>query len=94
MSANTESENRTLNAAELEMAKATRPPVIEQQTKEELKALAHRLRQAHSRANDISMSQQREMRAKAETHSAQRAADAAGSIAKTQALFEAIQRRW
>jgi hypothetical protein len=81
-----------LNAAELEMAKATRPPVIEQQTKEELKALAHRLRQAHSRANDISMRQQREMRGKAEPHGAQRATDAAGSIAKTQALFEAIQR--
>ena len=91
MSANAEAENRALNAAELEMVNGTRPPAIEQQTKDELKALAHRLRQAHSRANDISVRQQREMRGKAEPHGAQRAQDAAGSIAKTQALFEAIQ---
>jgi len=38
------------------------------------------------------MRQQREMRGKAEPHGAHTATDAAGSIAKTQALFEAIQR--
>jgi hypothetical protein len=38
------------------------------------------------------MRQQREMRGKAEPHGAQPATDATGSIAKTQALLEAIQR--
>ena len=92
MSANPEPEDRALNAAELEMVKATRPPAIEQQTQEDLKSLGRRLRQAHRRAHDISMRQQREMRGKAEPHGAHPATDAAGSIAKTQALFEAIQR--
>jgi hypothetical protein len=92
MSAKPEAENRALNAAELEMVKGTLAPAIEQQTKYELKALAHRLRQAHSRANDISTRWQREMRGKAEPRGARPASDAAGSIAKTQALFEAIQR--
>ena len=66
MSANTEVEDRALNAAELEMVNGTRSPAIGQKTKEELKALAHRLRQAHSRANDITIRQQREIRGKAE----------------------------
>ncbi len=87
-----DAENRALNAAELEMVKGTRPPAIEQQTKEELKALAHRLRQAHSRAHDISVRQQREMRGKAEPHGAKQAQDYAGTVAKAEALFEAIQR--
>jgi len=92
MSPDAEAENRALNAAEIEMVKGARPPAIEQQTKEELKALAHRLRQAHSRAHDISARQQREIRGKAEPHGARRAQDYAGSAAKTQALFDAIQR--
>ena len=92
MSPDAEAENRALNAAEIEMVKGARPPAIEQQTKEELKALAHRLRQAHSRAHDISARQQREIRGKAEPHGARRAQDYAGSVAKTQALFEAIPR--
>jgi hypothetical protein len=92
MSASMEAENRALNAAELDMVNGTRRPEIEQKTRDELKALAHRLRQAHSRANDIATRQQREIRGKAEPHSARRAQDNAGSIAKTQALFDAIQR--
>jgi hypothetical protein len=92
MSANTEVEDRALNAAELEMVNGTRSPAIGQKTKEELKALAHRLRQAHSRANDITIRQQREIRGKAEPHGARRVQENAGSIAKTQALLEAIQR--
>jgi hypothetical protein len=92
MIATTDAENRALNAAELDMVNGTRPPAIEQRTRDELKALTHRLRQAHSRANDIATRQQREIRGKAEPHGASRAKDAAGSVAKTQALFEAIQR--
>jgi hypothetical protein len=92
MTASAETENRALNAAELDMVNGSRPPAVEQHTKDELKALAHRLRQAHSRANDISVRQQREMRGKAQPHGALRAQDNAGSVAKTRALFEAIQR--
>jgi hypothetical protein len=89
---NAEAENRALNAAELEMVNGTRPPAIEQKTKDELKALVHRLRQAHSRANDISIRQQREMRGKAEPHGARRAQENAGNVLKAQLLLEAIHR--
>ena len=88
----TEPEDRLLNASELAMVAATKPPEIEQQSKEELKALLHRLRQAHSRANDIAARQQREIRGKAEPHGARPVKENAGSAAKAQALFEAIQR--
>jgi len=89
---NVESENRALNAAELAMVNDTRSPAIEQKTREELKALAHRLRQAHSRAHDISARQQREMRGKAEPHGARRAEENAGNVVKAQLLLEAIRR--
>jgi len=92
MSANTEAENRALNAAELQMVNETRPPALEQKTRDELKALVHRLRQAHSRAHDISTRQQREMRGKAEPHGARRARENAGNVAKAQFLLEAIHR--
>jgi hypothetical protein len=92
MSANMETENRALNSAELEMVNGTRSPAIEQKTWEELKALVHRLRQAHSRAHDLSARQQREMRGKAEPHGARRAQENAGNVAKTQLLLEAIRR--
>ena len=42
MSANTEVEDRALNAAELEMVNGTRSPAIGQKTKEELKNLTQR----------------------------------------------------
>ncbi len=74
------------------MVVATRPPEIERQSKEELKALLHRLRQAHGRANDVAARQQREIRGKAEPHGSRPVKDNAGSAAKAQALFEAIQR--
>ena len=92
MSAITESEARLLNASELAMVAATGTPEIERQSKEELKALLHRLRQAHSRANDIAARQQRELRGKADPHGVRPAKDNAGSAAKTQLLFEAVQR--
>ncbi len=88
----TEPEDRLLNASELEMVAGTKPPAIEQQSKEELKALLHRLRQAHSRANDIAARQQREIRGKADPHGANPVKENAGTAAKAQALFEAIQR--
>ena len=92
MSTNTESESRLLNASELTMVGGTRTPEIEQLSKEDLKALLHRLRQAHSRANDISVRQQRELRGKADPRGVRPVQDNAGSVGKVQLLFEAIQR--
>ena len=92
MSANAEPENRLLNASELEIVSATRSPAIEQLPMEDLKVLAHRLRQAHGRAKDISARQRREMRGKIDPRGARRAEDNAGSMVKVQVLFAAIQR--
>ncbi len=74
------------------MVAATKPPEIEQQPKDELRALLHRLRQAHGRATDIAARQQREIRGKAAPHGSRPVKENAGSAAKAQALFEAIQR--
>ena len=92
MSDNTSAENRLLDKAELEMVSATRAPAIEQKSMEELKALVHRLRQAHSRAQDIGARQQREIRGKAEPRGARPATDNAGTVGKAQVLFDAIRR--
>ena len=85
-------EDRALDASELEMVKATRPPAIGLQSADELKALVHRLRQAHSRAKDIAARQHREIRGKAAPRGAKGVADNSGSVAKEQALFDAIRR--
>lgn len=92
MSANAQSEDRRLDASELDMVSATRSPAIEQLTVKELKILNHRLRQAHDRAKDICARQQREMRGKIDPHRTKRVQDNTGSVAKVQALFEAIKR--
>jgi hypothetical protein len=92
MSAQSQSESRWLDAPEAEIVNATRSPEIEQQSIEQLKALTHRLRQAHGRAKDISNRQQREMLGKAEPRGAKRVQDNAGSVEKVRVLFEAIQR--
>jgi hypothetical protein len=85
MSANSESENRLLNASELEIVADSRSPTIERLSIEQLKALLHLLRQAHSRAKDISARQQREI-GKVDPRGAKRVQDS------TSSLFEAIQR--
>jgi len=64
MKAHVKSEDRLLDASELDIVSATRSPAIEQLTISQLKALIHRLRRAHGRAKDISASQQRETRGK------------------------------
>ena len=84
------SENRLLDASELEIVSATRSPSIKKLTMGQIKALVRRLRQAHGRARDISARQQREMRGKADPRSAKRVLDNTGSRAKVQVLFEAI----
>ena len=92
MSANSESENRFLDVSEAEMVNVTRSPKIEQQSMEQLKALTHRLRQAHGRAKDISARQQREIRGKGDPRGAKRVQDNTGSLEKVRVLFEALQR--
>jgi len=92
MSAKTESENRALDASELEIVNATRSPAIGQKSIAQLKALVHRLRKAHVRAKDISTRQQREIRGKSAPRGAKRVRDNTGSVAKAQVLFLAIQR--
>ena len=92
MSAKSESENRFLDVSEAEMVSVTRSPEIEQQSMEQLKALTRRLRQAHSRAKDISARQQREIRGKGDPRGAKRVQDNTGSLEKVRVLFEAIQR--
>jgi hypothetical protein len=92
MSANSDSENRLLDASELEIVGATRSPTIEQLSMEQLKTLVHRLRQAHGRAKDISARQQRETREKMDSRGAERVQDNTCSMAKVQVLLGAIQR--
>ena len=92
MSAHAKSEDRLLEASELEIVTATRSPAIKQLTVAQLKTLIRRLRQAHGRAKDISARQQREMRGKAAPRGAKRVRGNTGSIAKVKVLFEAIRR--
>ena len=92
MNAASNAEDRALDASEAEMVKSTRAPAIGLQSADELKALAHRLRQAHSRAKDIAARQRREIRGKAAPRGVKSAKDNAGSVAKEQALFDAIHR--
>ncbi|MGO9391355.1 hypothetical protein [Rhodoblastus sp.] len=87
-----ESENRLLNAGELELVNATREPEIGALSLEQLKSISRRLREAHAKARDIAARQQREMRGKADPHGIRPAADNTGSLAKSQAILEAMQR--
>ena len=70
----------------------TRPPEIERQSVDELKAVARRLREAHDRATAIGTRQAREMRGKAEPRGAKLAKDNLGTVAKAQALRDALDR--
>jgi hypothetical protein len=85
-------EARLLTGAELELVAVTRPPEIERQSIDELKAAARRLREAHDRAKAIGTRQAREMRGKAEPRGATPTKDNSGTVAKAQALRDAIER--
>jgi hypothetical protein len=85
-------EARLLTAAENELVAVTRPPDIERQSVDELKSVARRLREAHDRAKAIGTRQAREMRGKAEPRGAKLAKDNLGTVAKTQALRDALDR--
>jgi hypothetical protein len=85
-------EARLLTAAEAELVAVTRPPDIERQSVDELKAAAKRLREAHDRAKTIGTRQAREMRGKAEPHGATPAKDNAGTVEKARVLRDALDR--
>ena len=85
-------EARLLTGAELELVAVTRPPEIERQSVDELKSVARRLREAHDRAKAIGTRQAREMRGKAEPRGATPAKDNSGTVAKAQALRDALDR--
>ena len=85
-------EARLLTAAELALVGITRPPEIERQSVDELKAAARRLREAHDRAKAIGTRQAREMRGKAEPRGGKLAKDNLGTVAKAQALRDALDR--
>src|SRR6202167_3117853 len=85
-------EARLLTAAELDLVAVSRPPEIERQSVDELKTAARRLREAHDRAKGIGTRQAREMRGKAEPRGATLAKDNSGTVAKAQALREALDR--
>jgi hypothetical protein len=92
MSESAKLETRLLTAAENELVAVTRPPEIERQSVEELKSVARRLREAHDRAKAIGTRQAREIRGKAEPRGAKLAKDNLGTIAKAQALRDALDR--
>jgi type VI protein secretion system component VasK len=83
-------EDRLLSLPERELVDQTRPPVIGGRSKEELHALAKRLRQARDRARRIGRQQTREIRGKADPKGATPARDNAGTEAKAQ--VEALGR--
>ena len=85
-------EARLLSGAEVELVAITRPPEIERQSVDELKAAARRLREAHDRAKAIGTRQAREMRGKAEPRGTALAKDNSGTVAKAQALRDALDR--
>jgi hypothetical protein len=85
-------EARLLTAAENELVAVTRPPAVQDQSVDELKSVARRLREAHDRAKDIGTRQAREMRGKGEPRGATPAKDNLGTVAKAQALRDALDR--
>jgi hypothetical protein len=85
-------EARLLTASEQQLVAVSRPPEIERQSASELNAAARRLRGAYDRAKAIGERQAREMRGKADPHGARPAKDNVGTIAKAQALRDALER--
>lgn len=92
MSASTKNEDRLLNLSERDIVAQTRPPITDSLTKEELKALGKRLREARDRSRRIASQQQREIRGKTAPRGAAPARENIGSEAKTQVLVEALKR--
>jgi hypothetical protein len=85
-------EDRLLSVEEREMVVQTKSPALEELSKEELQALAKRLRSARDRARRTGHRQKREIRGKADPKGVLPARDNAGTEAKVQVLVEAVNR--
>jgi hypothetical protein len=92
MSSRANSQDRLLDASELDLVRATRSPAIGQLSMIKLRTLIHRLRKALDRAKDISARQRREMRGKVDPRRSKRVRDNTASMAKVRLLSEAIKR--
>lgn len=92
MSDRAQLEARLLDAGELEIVNATRPPSVGQLSVEQLKVLVQRLRRARDKAKDIGARQKREMRGKADPRRTKPTRDNTGTLAKAQVLQESIER--
>ena len=87
-----ESQERLLRLSERELVEMTVPPAITGLSRDALRALAGRLREARDRARGIARQQQREMRGKAPPRGAQPARDSLGTEAKAEVLVAALKR--
>jgi hypothetical protein len=87
-----ESQERLLRLSERELVEMTVPPAITGLSRDALRALAGRLREARDRARGIARQQQREMRGKAPPRGSQPARDSLGTEAKAEVLVAALKR--
>jgi hypothetical protein len=85
-------DDRLLSVAEREIVQQTRPPALSGRSRQELHALARRLRQARDRARRIGSQQKREIRGKSDPRGASPARDNTGTEAKAQVLADALAR--
>ena len=92
MSGHSDDEARLLSAAEREAVDLTRHPAVTSLSRDELQALAKRLRDARDRARDIGRQQRREMRGKAEPRGTTPARDNTGTVGKAEAIALALRR--
>lgn len=83
---------RLLTTSEQEAVNLTLHPAIVGLSRQDLQALARRLREARDRARAIASQQRREMRGKSEPRGATAARDDVGTIAKEQVLADAVKR--
>ncbi len=92
MTGSASSEDRLLSIAEREMVAQTRPSGVGKLSKDDLQALARRLRDARDRAKRMAHQQRREISGKAAPRGASAARDNLGTEAKAQVLANALQR--
>jgi len=85
-------EARLLTASEQEAVNLTLHPAIAGLSRQDLQALARRLREARDRARAIASQHRREMRGTSAPRGATPARDDAGTIAKEQVLADAVKR--
>ena len=92
MSGQNDPDDRLLSVVERKIVQQTKPPGISERSRQELHALARRLRQARDRAHRIGWQQKREIRGKADPKGATPARDNTGTEAKARVLADALAR--